>query len=256
MTPFRINAANQASDRSGLLKRLVVLFVLAIALASAIPGYLGGKWTWQQTPQPSHLSPLKAVLQDGLPLLGWQILEQQTVEIGGHKWLAQAILPVTESESSIQKTVWLLLRPQSWERDLPQIDWTDINGVQQWTTDSQRQIKFTVPPPANQQRSASNRVQAENVPSTITARFLRGWTEKRTSAVLQWYAWADGGHPDPSHWFWADQWRQLRDRQRQEWVAVSIQMPIKPFGAIETVQAEAEALGQLVQTALIERVFR
>lgn len=243
MTPFRINATNPAS-RSGLFKFLVVLFVLALALASAVPGYMGGKWTWQQTPQLGNFSSSKAVLQDGLTLPGWRTLEQQTVEIGGHKWSVQAILPVTESEPSPQKTAWLLLRPQTWERDLPQIDWTDINGVQQWSTDSQRQIQFTAQP-------ADLR---EAIP--VTARFLRGWTEQRTSAVLQWYAWADGGHPAPSHWFWADQWRQLRDRKRLAWVAVSIQMPIKPFGEIETVQAAAETLGQLVQTTLIERVFR
>jgi cyanoexosortase B-associated protein len=245
MTPFRINAANRASNRLGLLKILVVLFVLAVALTSAVPGYLGGKWTWQQTPSLGNLSSFRAILKDGLAVPGWQTLEQQTVEIGGHKWSAQAILPVTEPEPSPQNTVWLLLRPQTWERDLPQIDWTDINGVQQWTTDSQRQIQFTVQPTHQLQKQ-----------STVTARFLRGWTAQRTSAVLQWYAWADGGHPAPSHWFWLDQWRQLRNRQRLAWVAVSIQIPIKPFGEIETIQTEAETLGQLVQTALIEQVFR
>ncbi len=245
MTPFHMNAANPATNRSGLLKFLVVLFVLAIALASALPGYVGGKWTWQQTPQFSHLSSLQAVLQAGLTLPGWQTLDQQTIEIGGHQWSAQAILPATEAEPSPQKVVWLLLRPQTWDRDLPQIEWTDINGVQHWTTDSRQQIEFTVQsakPPAD--------------PITITANFFRGWTEQRTSAVLQWYAWADGGHPAPSQWFWLDQWRQLRNRQRLDWVAVSVQMPIKPFGEIETVAAEAETVAKLIQTALIERAFR
>jgi cyanoexosortase B-associated protein len=244
MTPFRINATTPTdqSSRSGFVKLLVILFVLAIALASAVPGYLGGKWTWQQTPQFENLSAFQAVLQDGLALPGWQTVDQQTIEIGGHKWSAQAILPATAGEPSPQKTVWLLLRPQTWERDLPQIDWTDINGVQQWETDSRQQIQFTVQPLAHQSR--------------VTASFFRGWTAQRTSAVLQWYAWADGGHPAPSQWFWLDQWRQLRDRQRLAWVAVSIQMPIKPFGEIETVAAEAETLAQLVQTTLIEQVFR
>lgn len=249
MTPFRINPANSSFYRSALLKRLVVLFVLAIALTSTVSGYVGGKWAWQQTPQLSHLSDLKALLQEELPLLGWQTLEQKTVEIGGHDWSAQAIAPATEPNPSIQKAVWLLLRPQTWEQDMPQIDWIDINGVQRWTTDSQQQLKFTVQPPEAQ---SGDLVRAAH----LTTRFLRGWTEKRTNAVLQWYAWADGGHSAPSRWFWADQWRQLRDRQRLAWVAVSIQMPIKPLGEIEAVQPEAEALGQLVQSALMNRVFQ
>jgi cyanoexosortase B-associated protein len=68
--------------------------------------------------------------------------------------------------------------------------------------------------------------------------------------VLQWYAWSKGGHPAPSHWFWADQWTQLRDRQRLSWVAVSLQMPIKPLGEIASAQSELEALGKLVQSTL------
>lgn len=244
-----------SSPRLPLIKQLVVLCVLAIALAGAIPGYLGGKWAWQHTPKLDHLAQLKVVQQEGLTLPGWRTLEQTTVEIGGHRWSAQSMVPASSpaNETKSQKAIWLLLRPQTWERDLPQIDWTDINGVQQWTTDSHQQIRFTA---AAGQSGSSQVSPASEDASEVTARFFRGWTEQGTSAVLQWYAWSNGGHPAPSHWFWADQGQQFRHRQRLEWVAVSIQMPINPLDDLEVAQPDAEALGQLVQSTLMTTVFQ
>lgn len=234
-------------SRLPLIKFLIVLFVLAIALAGAVPGYFYNSWAWQKTPSISNVKQLKTVQKSGLSLPGWRTIEQKTVEIGGHKWSAQAILPetaATETEIETPQVTWLLLRPQTWEKDMPQIDWTDINGVQQWRTDSHKRLQFAVTP--NQQPKDTVQVKA---------RFFRGWTQKRTDAVLQWYAWADGGDSAPSHWFWADQLTQLQHRQRLAWVAVSIQIPIKPLGEIDTAQADAEALGQLVQSTLNTTVF-
>lgn len=258
----RLNAS-RTLPHPFVLKRLLVLFVLAIALTNAVPGYLGGKWAWQHTPQLQHMSQLKEIQKNGLDLPGWRTLEQKTVEIGGHKWSAQSIVSIAEmsademsadTEIPSQKVIWLLLRPQTWERDMPQIDWVDINGVQRWDTDSQQLLHFTVPPahPASPAEKLSTALST----AQITARFFRGWTEKRTNAVLQWYAWSGGGHPAPSRWFWFDQWRKFRERQHLEWIAISIQMPIKPLGDIETVQSEAKALGQLVQSTLTTAVFR
>jgi cyanoexosortase B-associated protein len=228
--------------RSYLIKLLIVLFVLAIALTSSISSYISGQWSWQEVPGISHLKQLKAIQKNGLSLPGWQTLNQQTVEIGGHKWSAQEIVPVTATD---QTPVWLLLRPQTWARDLPQIDWTDINGVRQWTVDSSKALNFAVASESGSSRSHS-----------VKAHFFRGWTQRRTDAVLQWYAWPNGGHPAPSHWFWADQLQQLHNRRRLSWVAVSIQIPIKPLGEIDTAQAEAETLAKLVQSALMKNVFQ
>jgi cyanoexosortase B-associated protein len=234
-----------ASPQSIGYKRLIVLFALTIALTTVIPGYLHQSWMWQQIPPVRQAALLKTLQQKGLSLPGWQTLEQQTVEIGGHKWSAQAIVPQDQATTTpIEKAVWLLLRPQVWERDLPQIDWTDVNGVRQWNTDSQQMLRFTVPS-----------IQSSE-PVSVQARFLRGWTSNRTDAVLQWYAWSTGGHFAPSHWFWADQLTQLLHRQRLVWVAVSIQLPIQPLGEIEIAQAEAEALGQRVQSTLMTTVFK
>lgn len=234
-----------ASPRLTWLKQGIVVFVLAIALTAALPGYLQQSWMWQQGPPVPHARLLKTVQQQGLDLPGWQTLEQQTVEIGGHKWSAQAIVPQAEAATTpIETAVWLLLRPQIWEHDLPQIDWTDVNGVRQWNADSQQSLRFNVP--------ATQTSQA--VP--IQTHFFRGWTSQRTDAVVQWYAWPTGGHAAPSRWFWADQFTQLWRRQRLPWVAVSIQMPIKPLGDIKTAQTEAEAIGQLVQSILMTTVFQ
>jgi len=236
---------SQSTTRSPLLRLLVPLFLLAIALTCTIPGYLGQPWPWQQVPKISQIAQLNALQKTGLELPGWQLLEQKVVEIGGHKWSAQAIIPSSVPASALpdlspansRSAVWLLLRPQTWDKDMPQIDWMDINGMRQWTTDQQQQLEF-----------AAGETQIE-------AQFLRGWTERRTQAVLQWYARVEGGHPAPSHWFWADQWSQLRHRQRQPWVAVSLQIPIEPLGEIDAVRAEAASLGKLVQLALMADVF-
>lgn len=233
-----------ASPRSSLIKLLIVLFVLAIALTSAIPGYFHFHWSWQQPSPISNVKQLKAIQQNGLSLPGWQTLEQKTVEIGGHKWSAQAIVPEAEAKTATSQTViWLLLRPQTWERDLPQIDWTDINGMRRWTTDSHRQLKFIVQSP--QEKTVQ-----------MNTRFFRGWAQNRTDAVLQWYAWSDGGSSAPSDWFWADQLKQIRTHQSLAWVAVSLQLPIEPFGEINQTEAKAEALGQLVQSTLMKTALQ
>lgn len=244
-----------SSQRSPLYKWLVVLFILAIAVFSILPNYITDRWTWNNPPELSNIQALKTLQQQGLSMDNWRTLEQQVVEIGGHKWSYQFMSSTTASPSptstSTSTTIFtaieapqnlvLLLRPQTWHRDLPQVDWMDINGTQGWTEDSQRQLRFSV--------LSADAVQK---PVQINARFFRGWNQERTYAVLQWYAWAGGGSPAPSRWFWADQWSQWHDRQRTPWIAVSLFFPIKPLGDIETVRAQAEAVGQQVQATLMQ----
>ena len=86
---------SQSTTRSPLLRLLVPLFLLAIALTCTIPGYLGQPWPWQQVPKISQIAQLNALQKTGLELPGWQTLEQKVVEIGGHKWSAQAIIPAS-----------------------------------------------------------------------------------------------------------------------------------------------------------------
>jgi cyanoexosortase B-associated protein len=239
--------------QSPLLKTLVVLFILAIAVFIALPNYFNGRWAWEHPPQVVTLAQLKQLQQEGLSLPGWRTLDHQVSEIGGHKWSIQAILPETVNEpTATNPPTLLLLRPQTDVRDQPQVDWMDVNGwmntsgVQRWTVDSRRRLRFTV---ERLDADASHNDLAKIL--QIQARFFRGWNQQQTYAVLQWYAWSDGGDPSPSRWFWADQLAQLRDRQKMPWVAVSALIPIKPLGNIESVQPLAESLGQAIQSTLI-----
>jgi cyanoexosortase B-associated protein len=231
----------QASSRSPLSKLLIVLFILAIATFITLPNYFTGNWVWQRAPQLENVKELKAIQTTGLALPGWHTLEQGKLEIGGHKWSVQAIVPEAEVKTAtLRDATLLMLRPQTWQRDMPQVDWVDINGAQRWTADSIQSFTFTVP----------NAIPSTSQPIEIETRFLRGWHEKQTYAVLQWYAWKTGGSSAPGSWFWTDQFSQLRDRRRTAWVAVSILMPIQPLGDINPHKPQAEALGKLVQSTL------
>lgn len=231
----------QDSSQSPLPKLLIALFILAIATFITLPNYFTGNWAWRRVPQLENVKALKAIQTVGLALPGWHTLKQDRLEIGGHKWSVQAIVPEAEAKTAtLQDATLLMLRPQTWQRDLPQVDWVDINGAQRWTADSMQSLTFTVP----------NAVSSTGQPIEIEARFLRGWHEKQTYAVLQWYAWKTGGSSAPRSWFWTDQFSQLRDRRRTAWVAVSILMPIQPLGDIDTHKPQAEALGKLVQSTL------
>jgi cyanoexosortase B-associated protein len=234
--------SSPASSRSPLAKLLVVLFILAIATFITLPNYFTGNWAWKKVPPLQNVKELKAIQSAGLALPGWKTLEQGKVEIGGHKWSVQAIAPEAEAKTAdLDNTPILMLRPQTWHRDMPQVDWVDINGAQRWTADSVRSLQFSAPSPTQ--------------PAEIKARFLRGWHARKTYAVLQWYAWETGGSPAPGSWFWADQWAQLRDRHRANWVAVSILIPIQPLGNIETAQPQIESLAKLVQSTLATRAL-
>lgn len=238
----------QSLQRSQAFRVLIVLFLLAVAAVSAVPNYFTNQWSWSRQSEVPHLSQLRKLQEEGLAIPEWQTVNQQKVEIGGHKWSVQTILPDdNNATSALSSPVVLMLRPQTWHRDQPQVDWMDINGVQQWTADSQRRLQFTISAPD----LASNSGHQQTKPVRVQARFLRGWNQQQTYAVLQWYAWVNGGDSAPSQWFWSDQISQLRNGDRMPWVAVSILIPMKPLGDIELTRPLAESLGQAVQSALM-----
>ncbi|MBD2462392.1 cyanoexosortase B system-associated protein [Oscillatoria sp. FACHB-1407] len=240
----------QVPRRSPVLTILIAVFLLAIATAGALPGYLTQQWSWSTPPDVPHLSQIKALQTEGLAIPGWETLHQEKVEIGGHKWSVQEIQSLEPaSEGTQQVPILVMLRPQTWHRDQPQVDWMDINGVQRWTADSQRRLKFTIDNFALPEGSS----KAESV--TVSARFLRGWNQRQTYAVLQWYAWSNGGNASPSQWFWVDQLTQWRDRHRMPWIAVSVLIPIRPLGDINTAESLAQSLGQTIQSTLMANIF-
>ena len=217
------------------LPRIVVLLLLLVLLASSAPGYLTGRWSWEQPLPVTSLNQIKQLRQTGLTLPGWQIIQQQQEIIGGHKWSVQVIKQERKQMQAI-----LLMLPQNGPKDQPQVEWTDINGAQRWNTDQYHWSRFTVEPLGGAAK--------------VEARFFRGWTDQQTFAVLEWYAWPTGGHATPSRWFWADQLAQWR-YTRLPWVAVSILIPIEPLGEVETSWPLAQSLGQTVQAALMAGPF-
>ncbi len=221
---------------------LLVLLLILVAIGAA-PGYLSGKWRWSEPPNVATLSQLTKLRQVGLQIPGWQVLDRKTPQVGEHKWLMQEITNANRDKAIV------LLFPQKGNREQPEVEWSDISGFQNWETDSDRSVNFTVKNPATK----------------VTAQFFRGLTKRQrgnsqetrrqTYAVLQWYAWSTGGHPAPSQWFFADRAAQWQNR-RIPWVAVSILVPIEPLDTIEQHWSEVESLAQTVQSTLMSSVLR
>ncbi len=229
--------------RYPLSKIILLGFLLGLIGIGAVPGYFAGNWRWASPPPVPTLEQLKGLRKTGLTIAGWQTLQQDTVLIGGHNWL------LLEVQHAPQTKALILLLPQSDPSDQPQVEWTDVSGLQRWILDSYSQMQFTVAVPHTAGSSGEAKFTAQQV-ATVQARFLRARNERQTYAVLQWYAWPNGGHPAPSQWFWADRRAQLSNR-RVPWVAVSIQISIEPFGNIERSRQLAESLGKTVQAALM-----
>lgn len=240
-----------------LAKLGLLLLLVVLVCWGTIPGYLsGGNWRWTSPPRVTVLKQLKQLRQDGLTLTGWQTEDRRVQTIGEHPWLQQTISekrnPDETTDSSqdssqasssqtdnSQTKATMFLFPQNGPLDQPAVEWTDLDGVQGWKTDSTRTAEFIT----------------SKSPAQVTTRFFRAWTDRQTYAVLQWYAWSGGGHPMPSHWFVADRIAQWSDR-RVPWVAVSLLMPIEPLDDVEKSWSKLESLAQTVQITLMEGALK
>ncbi|MDM9381337.1 cyanoexosortase B system-associated protein [Chlorogloeopsis sp. ULAP01] len=220
----------------------VALLLLLLLLAlGAVPGYLTGRWQWQQPLPVTNLKQLRQIRQTGLTLPNWQTIEQAQQQIGEHKWSSQVL-----QKQGANTQVLLLLLPQNGPKNQPQVEWTDIDSWGrlrwgQWNQAQNRSVKFTLKHPQE---------NALTTETKVTASFFRAVTREQTFAVLQWYAWRNGGDSSPLQWLLADQVAQLQ-KQRAAWVAVSILMPMEPLGQIETVWPEVKSIGETVQAALM-----
>lgn len=229
---------------SQTIKLLIVVLVLSIAAVPNLPNYITHNWSWNHPPQVAALKQLQAMQRSGLTLPDWQTSNQQVIEIGRKKWSAQTLTSPAQPDA---QAVQLLLRPQTWHRDQPEVEWMDIHGMQHWSENDRQTVEFIVGAPI----AAS--------PVSVKARFFRGWGEQQTYAVLQWYAWSNGGSPAPNQWFWADQMAQWRSvtkhpRQRTPWVAACLMIPIQPLSDVEAARPLAESLGKAVQSALMNAI--
>ncbi|NEQ22843.1 MAG: cyanoexosortase B system-associated protein [Microcoleus sp. SIO2G3] len=226
-----------------ILRFAVLIFLLVLVVVGAVPGYWTGNWSWATLPQVTNINQIRELRQTGLELPGWRTVGQKTVMIGGHQWSVQQI------QQGKSKPIGLLLLPQSDHNSQPQVEWMDIDGLVKWKTDSYTKLQFEVEKSLPDKSTGTTK---PTIPSAkVEARFFRAWTQRRTVAVLQWYAWSGGGNPAPSRWFFADQLAQLR-RNRVPWVAVCLQIPIEPLGDIEASRPLAESLGKIVQFALMQ----
>lgn len=227
-------SARKLLRRYQLSKIIVLVFLLVLVGVVAIPGYGTGRWPWTNPPPVANLKQLKILRENGLTLPGWETLRlQNNVLIGGHRWLVQEI-------QNYQTIAVLLVFPQNGPKDKPQVEWLDIKGFHRWQTDSDRTLQFTVNlnPVPNPQTT------------TVKARFFRSRTAQNTFAVLQWYAWQNGGSPATSRWFWEDSIARLSN-SRVSWVAVCIIVPIEPDADIKIAEPILGYLGEIVQAKLM-----
>jgi cyanoexosortase B-associated protein len=237
---------------------VVALLALFVAV-SALPQYVSG-WPWSIPPTVPNQSALTGLRDQGIDLPGWQSDEQVTTKIGGDSWSIQqlsakadaALDSVTVSaQAAVAKDappIFVLLRPQVWHADQPEVEWLDIRGSQRWQTDEHQTLSFTVPAQKNDPNKTEQIVR-------IKGDFFRAWSKAQTYAVSQWYAWPTGGSASPARWFWVDQLAQWRHHQRMPWVAVNIWIPIEPLSDILPQKDLAVLLGKTLQETLLQTVF-
>jgi cyanoexosortase B-associated protein len=214
---------------------LLLIFLTILLAIGAVPGYLAGKWQWQNPPAVKSLGELKTIRKQGIQLPGWPTQEQRSVVLGEHPWSIQQMKNDRNEEST------LFLFTQNGPKDQPQVEWAEINGVQRWKTDSDGEQSFEV------------KLGDQSVP--ITTKTFRAWNSKRTYGVMEWYAWTDGGHPSASHWFFADRMAQLQGK-RQPWVAVAILIPMEPLDDLNKYRDRLADLAKLVHGQLYDRALK
>ncbi|AFY42893.1 cyanoexosortase B system-associated protein [Nostoc sp. PCC 7107] len=232
---------------SKVLKEKQVTYIVALALLllllamGGVPSYFSGRWEWKQPPPVTTLKELRKIRKTGLTIPGWQTVQQSEQQIGEHKWSLQIL-----KQASSQTQIILLLLPQNGPKDQPEVEWTEINGWGRlrwgkWDMAQERSLKF----PVKQSQTSTSHPEAR-----VKARFFRISTQQDTFAALQWYAFRNGGDPSPLSWFFTDQLAQWQ-KHRTPWVAVSILIPIEPFGEVENTRSLAQSLGETVQTTLM-----
>jgi len=238
-------AVKPISNRKQWVQWSLVGVLAAIVAIAALPSYFSGQWPWSTPLEVPQISELRELKRTPLALRDWEIAVNQQVNISGSPWnLTEYVTPTETAAASgnIAPNFGLLLHPQDDHGKQPEVEWVDIRGSQGWDVSQRQSLTFST-------------TNANGEPVSVTARFFRGVSPERTFAVMQWYAWPTGGHSAPGKWFWADQARQWGQQERMPWVAVSVLLPIEPVGDIRPHRETAIAIGQAVQTRLLETVF-
>ena len=231
-----INYLQKNKKRLPVNHLIVVLFLLMLILIGNVSSYLSGNWSWSKLAKIDNLSQIINLRQTGLKVIDTETIEQKQIYIGGHKWSAQTLKQDDNSEP-----ISLFLSPQLELKDKPEVEWIDIKGTERWQSDSETQLNFTVS--ANKQKA------------TVRAKFFRAWNQKQTFAVVQWYAFPNGGDFSASNWFWQDLKAQLRGN-RIPWVAVSFKITMEPLGDLKKMRSQAEDLAKKIQIGLSKEIFQ
>jgi cyanoexosortase B-associated protein len=213
------------------LSHLILIALLSMTIAiAAIPSYLSGKWNWADLPKISQIQRLREIQKAGLTLPDRKTLKQQQIVIGGNQWSAQIV-------ETGDRIIELWLMPQDYYKNHPQVEWTDLKNFEGWNTADEQTLTLTFDGQA-----------------PVKAKLFKAWN-RRTYAVIQWYAWYRGGSYSPMQWFFCDLWAQLQKR-RTSWVAVSLKIPIEPLAELETQESLIISLAETVQTTLEEKIFK
>ncbi|NJO20617.1 MAG: cyanoexosortase B system-associated protein, partial [Spirulinaceae cyanobacterium RM2_2_10] len=233
----------QLQERSTRAKLMVASLLLLLLALVALPSYLSGNWPWAAPVAIENIDQIRALRKNPLTLPDWQFLlqaellngaampldasnapatelrpqnptlaiaevnEVRDVRIGGQRWSYQELANPEAGEPPIG--VYLL--PQMDHDKLPEVEWVDVRGAESWREEAVHSLKFTA--------TAGDRQ------TKVNARFFRAAAE-RSYAVVQWYAWPNGGSRSTVAWFWRDQLAQLL-RHRQPWVAVYLKIPMR-----------------------------
>jgi cyanoexosortase B-associated protein len=210
----------------------LITLLTALALVAIAPAYLTGQWPWREAPEVMQLEPLQALQTTGLALPGWQLDRHQSTTINQQDWSVNEYTATSDAMPVSQMAV--LLHPQPWHSNQPQVEWVDLIGAQNWRVDSRRRLSLTG-------------TQAQ-------ANVFRGWNDQQTFAVVQWYAWPTGGHPSPGAWFWANQRSQLIHHHLTPWVAVTLLVPTAPLAPLDPAQLQLADLGGLVHQQVVAAI--
>ena len=243
---------------------MVLVLMVLLLIVGALPGYLRGSWSWSDLPPVQTISQLKTIQAEGLNLSNWNTLEHRQLNLSQKQWVVQTL-------QQGDQTAILMVLPQIYYKDHPQVEWMDMNGFQSWKTDNHRSVTVEVDSPHPETDAlidiktrffrsltpATNNLLTwlwSSCPSDQLCDIYQPQRRRQTYAVMQWYGWPDGGSPSPGRWFFADRWAQLSG-QRAPWAAVMLLIPIEPLGNIESVETTAISLAEDVQTALMQEAL-
>jgi cyanoexosortase B-associated protein len=239
--PATLATSSQPLATRRLWQIIIVAFLAALLAIAALPRYFSGSWPWSAPLKVPQIEQLRQLGDTPLDLPDWEALNHEEVRFSGDSWFLTEYVPTQATQPSVDGFA-LLMRPQTWHTNQPEVEWVDIAGSQSWRTDHRRTLKFAVPNPGQTN-------------SEVTTQYFRSRNDQTTFAVMQWYSWPQGGHPAPGRWFWLDQMQQWRHRARQPWIAVSLILPIEPVGDVGRYEELMVALGQQVQQALLQAAF-